>query len=566
LDLGGDAVKDVAVKVFRRPETASRLSIREARLVARLSSAGIVPVIALDPEAGILVTEYVDGFSLDHLFSLCANRGVRLPKSAVLAIGLGVCAGLEAAHEATDKQGRPAPVFHRDIKPSNLMLDRQGAVRLLDFGIAVTDGGSQEVARSGTPGYMPPEQLRGGPASAQTDIHALGMVLFEAAAGRRWTASSGGALPMPPSGEELEKLLLQDLGAFQELAPLLRACLEPDPAARPASVRDVRRRLNTLLDRVPGGAHLLWLVARLGRGTSETSLEGAPTDDPEWNAFITAFNAHGTAVPRTRTLTQPPTAARRRPLAWVLILVGLVLLAVGVVLGPRILNRGTDVDLADDDGNASTAEGSSPSTVDHPAEPVVEAEDVPEETSELMGEEAAAVVGSVPEPVPTPQEPPPSPVARRSPERRPVTASEISPTTPEPTEKPSEADDKTALADLAADSSAAVPTPLLVTLEHEPPEQVYKFTSEVFEVGVEPAGSCTPRLEHRAYDRPNDQPVLKEMSGSGGTWQVETVIPEDRSYEGGYAYRFVCCVDAAGSSCPAAWPKSGWARLDVRAN
>ena len=89
-----------------------------------------------------------------------------------------MCAGLAAAHDKG--------VLHRDLKPANIMIDGRGHVLITDFGLAGVMGQIEGVeARNGTPGYMAPEQLSGKEVSAQSDIYALGVVLYEMFTGKR---------------------------------------------------------------------------------------------------------------------------------------------------------------------------------------------------------------------------------------------------------------------------------------------------------------------------------------------------------------------------------------------
>ena len=116
--------------------------------------------------------EYVDG---EDLASLLKRIG-RFPQDRAIEIARQLCAGLAAAHD----QG----VLHRDLKPANVMLDREGRVRITDFGLA---GLAHEIhdIRAGTPAYMAPEQLAGREVSIRSDLFALGLVLFEIFTGKR---------------------------------------------------------------------------------------------------------------------------------------------------------------------------------------------------------------------------------------------------------------------------------------------------------------------------------------------------------------------------------------------
>ncbi len=188
-----------------------------------------------------LTMEYVDG---EDLASLLKRIG-RLPEDKALDIARQICAGLGAAHARG--------IIHRDLKPANVMLDGEGQARLMDFGLA-SIGATNDV-RAGTPAYMAPEQLSGTAVTAQSDVYALGLVLYELFTGRR-------AFQAKTLGELVE---LQQSGTIPPpstlvsgLAPsverVILRCLAVDPSARPASALAVAAAL-------PGGDPLAAALA-----------------------------------------------------------------------------------------------------------------------------------------------------------------------------------------------------------------------------------------------------------------------------------------------------------------
>ncbi|WP_193213100.1 serine/threonine-protein kinase [Luteolibacter marinus] len=144
---------------------------KEAKTLARMSHPNIVTVFDHGESDGLfyIVMEYVDGVNLRDLL----REGKMAPEQA-LAIVPPVCEALEYAH------GKG--VVHRDIKPENLLLDRDGRVKIADFGIASLVGATGE--KSGTPPYMAPEQEQG-TVDRRADIYALGVVLYEMLTGER---------------------------------------------------------------------------------------------------------------------------------------------------------------------------------------------------------------------------------------------------------------------------------------------------------------------------------------------------------------------------------------------
>ncbi len=216
----------------------------EVRLARQVAHPNVCRVYDIDEADGapFLSMEYVDG---EDLASLLRRIG-RLPQDKGLEVSRQLCAGLAAAHARG--------VLHRDLKPANVMLDGEGTVRLTDFGLAAVAGGGDS-SRAGTPAYMAPEQLAGRETTVQSDLFALGLVLYEVFTGRRaFDVTSIGELVGRHENMQLTRPseLVPDLDPLIERA-ILR-CLQHDPAARPASALSVSAML-------PGGDPLTAALA-----------------------------------------------------------------------------------------------------------------------------------------------------------------------------------------------------------------------------------------------------------------------------------------------------------------
>ena len=142
-----------------------RNEVRIARSISHPNVCRVHDIGEIDNRV-FLSMEYVDGEDLSSRL----QRVGRLASEDALEIARKICAGLAAAHDKG--------VLHRDLKPSNIMLDVQGEVRIMDFGLAGLAHEIEDV-RTGTPAYMAPEQLVGKEVTARSDIYALGLVLYE---------------------------------------------------------------------------------------------------------------------------------------------------------------------------------------------------------------------------------------------------------------------------------------------------------------------------------------------------------------------------------------------------
>ena len=248
--------RDIAIKVLPHdvassPERLARFE-REATAVAGLNHPNIVVLHSIEEVAGtrFLTMELVEGQSLDQ-----ALPSAGLPIQRIIELGIALAEALAAAHERG--------VIHRDLMPANVMLTRDGRVKVLDFGLAklVTSDSSTDLTQAatmttplsgeghvvGTVPYMAPEQVRGEAVDPRTDLFALGVVLYELAAGcRPFTGAThadiGSAIlrdaPMPLCA--LRPELPQDLDR------IVSRCLEKNPRERFQTALDISNELRGL--------------------------------------------------------------------------------------------------------------------------------------------------------------------------------------------------------------------------------------------------------------------------------------------------------------------------------
>jgi len=239
--------RDVAVKVIHEAvaQDVDRLARfeKEAKAVAKLDHPNILAIHDFGTDQGITyaVTELLDGQDLRP--SIPASG---MPWQKVVEIGAAIADGLAAAH------GKG--IVHRDLKPENVFITSDGRVKILDFGLAqvkvpveeeaetatLTPAGTVAGTVLGTMGYMSPEQLRGEPADARSDIFALGCVLYEMLSGkaaflRKSTAETSVAILK----EEPERLSSTGIVLPAEVERSIHRCLEKSPDARFQSARDL---------------------------------------------------------------------------------------------------------------------------------------------------------------------------------------------------------------------------------------------------------------------------------------------------------------------------------------
>jgi serine/threonine-protein kinase len=167
-----------------------RMFLDEVRLVRSIRHPNVVNVYDVGEHEGVMwmSMEWVEGESLHTVIAEAGKRRAIPPEMAVRIIA-DAAAGLHAAHELKDESGVLRGVVHRDISPHNILIGTNGAVKLVDFGVARSLGRVSEATRAGQLkgkfGYMSPEQARGKPVDRRSDLFALGIVLFELTTSRR---------------------------------------------------------------------------------------------------------------------------------------------------------------------------------------------------------------------------------------------------------------------------------------------------------------------------------------------------------------------------------------------
>jgi serine/threonine protein kinase/tetratricopeptide (TPR) repeat protein len=270
--LGNDTLlqRPVVLKLLKRGnltiEQMRTTQLREARLasaidhpnVCAIYDVGEAPSESGGEDEAYIVMQYIPGKSLDKLI---AEGPASL--QLVLSAGIQTSDGLSAAHNLG--------IFHRDLKPANVMLTDGGLIKILDFGLArrlsrdqaefdpaapdrkrtqPPPAGATYTARGGTIAYMAPEQFVTGQSSVQSDIFALGLILYELSTGRHPFHR-----PDAPEFQSIRAIQYANPPSLRQIAPQLPVelesvilrCLEKQPSARFASAADVREALKTIM-------------------------------------------------------------------------------------------------------------------------------------------------------------------------------------------------------------------------------------------------------------------------------------------------------------------------------
>jgi hypothetical protein len=254
------ALKFLPERLAADPTARQRLH-QEVRSAREVSHPHVCRVHDLGEDRGrtFLSMELIDGEDLGALL----RRIGHLPAAKAVEVARQLCGGLTAIHAAG--------LLHRDLKPANVMLDGRGRARITDLGIAGLAQAPGGTGPAGTPAYMAPEQLLGAKASPQSDVYALGLVLYELFTGGRAFPGTtmdellrrGETSPTPPTD------VLP--GLDPRIERVLLACLEADPAARPRSALSV-------LAALPGGDPLAEALA-LGQTPPPELVAAARVED-----------------------------------------------------------------------------------------------------------------------------------------------------------------------------------------------------------------------------------------------------------------------------------------------
>lgn len=228
----------VALKFLSGISDATECSKRfekEARAAAALNHPNICTIYAVEEHEGeqFIAMEYVEGTTLRQII----NSG-ELDTEQAIGYGIQIASALAIAHDKG--------IIHRDLKPENIMVDREGRIKVMDFGLALIKGTehiTRQEVRLGTAAYMSPEQLRGEEVDLQSDLFSFGIILYEILAGRHpFHGEYEQAITYRLLNEDppLDFLSQRKLPGLEKL---IMKCLEKKPEDRCPSARDINNEL-----------------------------------------------------------------------------------------------------------------------------------------------------------------------------------------------------------------------------------------------------------------------------------------------------------------------------------
>ncbi|WP_438001303.1 serine/threonine-protein kinase [Sorangium sp. So ce185] len=303
------AERPVVVKIIRREHASDPSYIArfldEARVQAQLQHSGVAQVIEadVDPATGepYAVVEHVEGRSLGEVRARAVQLGHRFDWAEAVAIATMIAEALAHVHERKDPSGAALGIVHRDLSPQNVMLGFSGDVKIIDFGTARGQNRRCHTVAGvvfAKPGYVAPEVANGDPGDARVDLYALGIMLWELCAGRRFLQGDAQThMAAVARNQNDPPPIALSLGAPPSLDAAIARLTAFDRDARYPSSRAAARGLAALLGAaaaLPGGergvrARAAHLMQRLFPGEPGRSRG-------EFAALVAAAKAHRAAA------------------------------------------------------------------------------------------------------------------------------------------------------------------------------------------------------------------------------------------------------------------------------
>lgn len=340
-------VKRVLPHLAQNPQFID-MFLDEARIASLLDHPNVVRIyeVGRAGEEYFLAMELVQGKPLSSLLKWMVDVKTPLDPKLVALIVASAAAGLHHAHGLTDAVGNPLGLVHRDVSPQNILISFEGSVKVIDFGIARALGRLTDTSTGnlkGKLGYMSPEQARGEEIDLRTDVFALGVVLWEATAGKRLFTRDNDLATMRALVYEPVPAPSTIATVDPELEAIILRALAREPAARYQTARELASALEKYMFG-KGGATASDLSALMKSAFAEDSVD--------WQRSVRAAMEYGTSpgmdVPAPIEVTAPGVGSRSlvrtADLPWfqqprVLLAAGIVGVIALLLLGIVVLRR-----------------------------------------------------------------------------------------------------------------------------------------------------------------------------------------------------------------------------------
>ena len=299
-------IKTLEVPITADSDPAIAMFLDEARLLGLLHHQHITSIFEVgrdDDGRHYMVLDYVEGFSAHDVWERAVQFGTTLPLDFTLTVVSAAANGLHYTHTRKDIDGTPLGIVHRDVTPSNVMVGHDGAVKLIDFGIAMAANRKTKTQTGfvkGKVSYLSPEQVAGRDVDARTDVFALGILLYELTTLQRAFRDSSDLATMQRIKQGKLVRPSQLVADYPiELESIVMKALQVDPRDRFADADAMRRAIEALGHRlrfVLGDAAVIEIMAQL----FEPSSVGVHLDPPARTdpAFEWASSDHDLTVRR----------------------------------------------------------------------------------------------------------------------------------------------------------------------------------------------------------------------------------------------------------------------------
>ncbi|HEY3252431.1 MAG TPA: protein kinase [Polyangiaceae bacterium] len=259
------AERPCVVKTIRREHEEDRSFLArfldEARIQAQLQHPGVAQIVEATNDCSgkpYVVVEFIEGRNLGDVRARAGQLGMRMGWPESLAVSIVMADALAHVHERTDAAGKPLDIVHRDLSPQNVMVSYAGDVKLIDFGTARGQNRRCQTIAGivfAKPGYVAPEVANNTPGGIPADLYALGIMLWEMLAGRRFLAGDASQhMALVAAGKRNPSELAALIGAPKELDALVAKLTAVRLEDRYSSARQAMNDLVRLLQRAPSMA------------------------------------------------------------------------------------------------------------------------------------------------------------------------------------------------------------------------------------------------------------------------------------------------------------------------